>query len=43
VSARALVHDKRGEGGAERGVPRRNERERAARGGNGSVSGEAGP
>jgi hypothetical protein len=41
VSARALVHGGRGEGGADRGGPRRRERGRA-RGGNGSTTGKTG-
>jgi hypothetical protein len=42
ASARALVHGRRGEGGADRGGPRCRERGRA-RGGNGSTTGKTGP
>jgi hypothetical protein len=43
ASARVLVHSERGEGRADRGGPRRRERERASAQGNDSASGRAGP
>jgi hypothetical protein len=43
ASARLLVHGGRGEGGADRGGPRRRERERRGARGNGSVTDELGP
>jgi hypothetical protein len=42
ASARALVHGGRGEGEADRGGPRRRERERTGAQGNGSATGEPG-
>jgi hypothetical protein len=43
ASASALVHGEREEGRADRGGPRRRERERASARGNDSASGRAGP
>jgi hypothetical protein len=43
ASASTLVHGGRGEGGTDRGGPRRSERERASTRGNGSATGKTGP